>query len=222
MRSLLVVAPHPDDESLGCGGTLLRAHASGAEIHWLIVTSMTPAGGFSDQAIATRSDEIARVAEAYGFATVHELGLPTTMLDTLPLGEITSAISGVVSDVAPTEVLLPFRHDIHSDHTIVFDAAASATKTFRAPSIRSVLVYETLSETDFGVRPDTGGFRPQVFVDIGAHLEDKLSILEVYTSEMHSFPFPRSNEAVRALATLRGAQAGAQAAESFMLVKEIR
>ena len=222
MRSLLVVAPHPDDESLGCGGTLLRARASGAEVHWLIVTAMTADGGFSDEQITTRSNEIDRVAEAYDFASVHQLGLPTTMLDTLPLGEITGAISNVVRDVAPSDVLLPFRNDIHSDHTVVFDAAASATKSFRAPSVRSVLMYETLSETDFVVRPEAGAFSPQVFLSVEDHLEKKLEILDIYTSEMHPFPFPRSTEAVRALAMLRGAQSGARAAEAFMLVKAVR
>jgi LmbE family N-acetylglucosaminyl deacetylase len=222
VRSLLVVAPHPDDESLGCGGTLLRARSQGTEIHWLIVTAMTAAGGFSDESISTRSDEIDRVAEAYGFASVHQLGLPTAMLDTIPLGEITGAIGKVVREVAPGDVLLPFRNDIHSDHTVVFDAAASATKSFRAPSIRSVLMYETLSETDFGVRPGAGAFAPQVFVDVHDHLERKLEILATYASEMGEFPFPRSSDAVRALAMLRGAQSGVRAAEAFMLVKAVR
>src|SRR6185437_5255433 len=172
------------DESLGCGGTLLRAHARGAETHWLIVTAMTVAGGFPAERIGTRSAEIEQVAKAYGFASVHQLGLPTTMLDTIPLGEVTGAIANVVRDVAPTEVLLPFRNDIHSDHTVVFDAAASATKSFRAPSIRSVLMYETLSETEFGVRPEAGAFAPQVFVDVHDHLERKLEILAMYAGEM--------------------------------------
>ena len=222
MRNVLVVAPHPDDESLGCGGTLLRARAEGAAVHWLVVTAATTAGGFSEDVITTRAREIESVAAAYGFTSVHQLGYPTTTLDTVPLGDLTGAIGQVVRDVAPAEVLLPFRNDVHSDHTVVFDAAVSATKTFRAPSVRSVLMYETLSETDFGVRPEAAAFRPQVFVDITGHLDRKIEILATYASEMHPFPFPRSDEAVRALATLRGAQAGVQAAESFMLVKEVR
>jgi LmbE family N-acetylglucosaminyl deacetylase len=157
----------------------------------------------------------------YGFASVHDLGLPTTLLDTLPLGDIVQAVSRVFNVVRPEVVYLPYRGDAHSDHKVVFDAAAACTKSFRYPSIRRVLAYEALSETDFGIDPDASGFRPNVFNDISAHLEDKIAILKVYASELEDFPFPRSEQAVRALAALRGVVAATQAAEAFMLLKEL-
>lgn len=218
---VLVVAPHPDDETLGCGGTLLRHRAEGAEAHWLIVTAMTRQAGYSAERIAARDAEIAEVAARYGFAGVHRLGLPTTYLDTVPMSDVVGAVVAVVNEVVPDIVYVPHRHDVHSDHTVVFDAVVAATKTFRCPSIRSLLAYETLSETDFGVRPD-GAFRPTLFVGIADHLEEKLSILDLYGPEMQPFPFPRSREAVAALAALRGAQAGTTAAEAFTVLKEVR
>jgi LmbE family N-acetylglucosaminyl deacetylase len=216
---VLVIAPHPDDESLGCGGTLLRHHDEGTEVHWLIVTAMT--SDYSAERIAAREREISEVAARYGFASVHRLDLPATLLDTLPIREVVGGIARVVSAVEPHTIYLPHRHDVHSDHTVVFDATVAATKSFRAPSVRALHVYETLSETDFALRPD-GAFRPSLYVDVTEQLEEKLDILDLYEGEILDFPFPRSRKTVTALATLRGAQAGVHAAEAFMTLKEVR
>jgi len=219
---VLCIAPHPDDETLGCGGTLLRHVAEGAEVHWLIVTSMDPARGFTPERIARRDREIEEVALAYGFTAVHRTHLPTTRLDTLPKSDLVTAISQVVQKVLPRTMYVPYRNDAHSDHAAVFDAAVACTKSFRYPSIRKVLAYETLSETEFGMRTDDPGFRPNVFVDTSAWIDRKIGIMERYAGEMAPFPFPRSRECLQAQATLRGSQAGVSAAEAFMLLKEIR
>jgi len=97
----------------------------------------------------------------------------------------------------------------------------SSTKSFRYPFIKRVLVYETISETDFGMKPEDGGFRPNVFNNISDFLEEKLNILDIFESEMGDFPFPRSRIALTALSQLRGAQSNCEAAEAFMLIKEI-
>lgn len=220
MSVVLVVAPHPDDETLGCGGTLLRHAADGDVVHWLIVTAPTEALGFSAERIALREREIQEVAERYGFASVHALGLDTTRLDVLPIADLVGAMSAVFKTVEPETVYLPYRGDVHTDHAAVFDAAVACTKWFRYPSVRRVLVYETLSETDFSVDPDTAGFRPTVFVDVSAYLDEKVRIMEVFKSEMGAFPFPRSERAIRSLAHVRGAASGFEAAEAFMLIRE--
>jgi N-acetylglucosamine malate deacetylase 1 len=125
----------------------------------------------------------------------------------------------VFKEFAPDEVLLPHRGDVHSDHRVVFDAAAACTKWFRYPSVRRVLAYETLSETDFALPPQDA-FVPNYFVDISGHLEAKIAALRIYESELGQPPFPRSVEAVRALATVRGAASGFHAAEAFQLLRE--
>ena len=221
LKNILVIAPHPDDETLGCGGTLLRHKADGCQIHWLLVTSMSEELGFSKQRIAKRTEEIFLAAQEYAFDSVTQLDLPPAALETLPLGQIIAGISDTINKVKPQIVYVPYRNDAHSDHELVFDAAMSATKSFRYPFIKRVLAYETLSETDFGMKPEDGGFRPNVFVDISSYINKKLDIMEVFESEMGEFPFPRSRKALEALATLRGAQSNCQAAESFMLIKEI-
>lgn len=219
MSRTLVIAPHPDDEILGCGGTLLRRKAEGGVLGWLIVTGMDEQSGWSADRIQEREEEISRVASLTGFDNVFNLGLPAARLETLPLREVVAAFSSIFESFKPEELLVPHRGDVHSDHRVTFDTVAACTKWFRYPSVRRVLAYETVSETDFGLSPETV-FHPTVFVDIGKYLERKLEILSVYKTELGEFPFPRSIRAVRALAEWRGASAGYQAAEAFELLRE--
>lgn len=222
MSVVLAIAPHPDDETLGAGGALLRHRAEGDEIHWLIVTAMTEGLGFSSERMAERDKAIDAMAADYRFASMHRLGFPIARLETMALGDIIGPMAEVMKQVRPEVVYLPFSGDVHSDHRVCFNAAAAATKSFRHPYVRRLLAYETLSETDFAVQPDLRPFAPNVFVDISAYLEAKIAMLGHLAEEMGAFPFPRSIEAVRALAQLRGAQAGCIAAEAFVLLKEIR
>ena len=218
----LVIAPHPDDETLGCGGTILKLKAQGAEVHWLIVTTLEGVTGFPQSRVPVRAREIDTVHKAFGFDGVHACSLPAAALDTLDKGALIGAIGTVIKDVRPDRVFLPYRNDVHSDHAAVFDAAIAATKTFRSPFVKSIYAYETISETDFGLRPDDPGFRPNLYEDISGYLDRKISIMSLFEGEMGQFPFPRSEECLRALATLRGAQANCHAAEAFMILKEIR
>ena len=221
MKTVLIVAPHADDETLGCGGTILKLIGQGYQVHWLIVTGMTEGIGYSKSQIAHRNKEIKKVAKAYGFIATHELKLPSARLETIPKGEVIGLISKVVSRVKPEIVFTAYRNDAHSDHEIVFDAVMSATKTFRYPFIKKVIVYETISETDYGMKPEDGGFKPNIFVDIDGYLAEKLDIFENFETEVGAFPFPRSRKAIESLAFVRGAQCNAEAAEGFMLIKEI-
>jgi LmbE family N-acetylglucosaminyl deacetylase len=221
MNSIVVVAPHPDDETIACGGTLLRHKDRGDKIHWILVTKMTEDQGFSPARIASRKEQIAKITASYPFDGLYELEFPTTMLDCIPIGDIVNKVSSVFKEICPNVVYLPYPGDIHSDHKVVFNAGLACTKWFRYPSVKRVLVYEALSETEFCGDPDSNGFRPNVYVDITNYQEKKLRLAEVYTGEMAEFPFPRSEEAMRALAKLRGTACGCQAAEAFMLIKEI-
>lgn len=215
----LVVAPHPDDEILGCGGTLLRRKAEGGVLGLLIVTGMDEQSGWSAERIRQREEEISAVAALIKFDKLFKLGLPTTRLDTLPVRELVGAFSAVFESFEPEEVLVPHRGDVHSDHRVTFDTVAACAKWFRYPSMRRVLAYETISETELGLSQEAL-FHPNVFVDIGAYLERKLDIMSIYKSELGEFPFPRSIRAIRSLAEWRGASAGFQAAEAFQLLRE--
>lgn len=220
MKRHLVIAPHPDDETLGCGGTLLRAQAEGDKIYWLIVTGISEAQGFTSERVASRHAEINRVSEAYGFAETIRLDFPTTTLDTVPKRTLVSAISQAVERIEPTDIYLPHRRDAHSDHAATFDAAISVSKWFRYGSVERIFVYETPSETDFDLASDSSGFRPTVFVDVSDTIDRKLEIAAIFEGEFAEHPFPRSFEGLRALATIRGAASGFMAAEAFILLRQ--
>lgn len=216
----LVVAPHPDDELLGCGGTLLRRVADGGTVAWLLMTAITEEAGWTVERIQQRTGEIDRVCEGLQVGPCHfyALGFPSAELDRIPMSVLVKRISEAFSDFQPDEVLLPYPGDVHSDHRVTFEAASACTKWFRYPSVKRVLAYETPSETDFGIDPRDSGFKPNVFVDIDVQLERKIELMKIYSSEMGEFPFPRSEGALRALAQLRGSQAGYEAAEAFSLL----
>ena len=217
---VVVIAPHADDETLGCGGTLLRHVALGDRIHWVLVTAMS-SDGYSERQIASRRAEIDTVRQLYGFTSVSELGFPITKLDFIGTSDLVSRIDSVINSIKPEVIYLPFPGDIHTDHKVVFLATASVTKWFRYPSVRKVLACEIQSETDFAVNYDGLAFRPNHYVEITPWLDRKVEILSQYIGEFSSHPFPRSIAAVRALALLRGAQCGCEAAEAFMILKEV-
>jgi LmbE family N-acetylglucosaminyl deacetylase len=220
-KKILVIAPHPDDETLGCGGAILNHKSRGDEVNLLIVTAMTEDRGYAPEKIRERSLEIQKVSDAYGFSSVRQCGFPTTSLDVIPMSEMIRKFGSIFQEVQPHTVYLPYLGDVHTDHHIVFDAVSSCLKWFRYQSVKRVLSYETLSETDAALNPDSNAFRPNVFIDISSFLEKKIDIMKVYRGELGVFPFPRSEEAIRANAALRGVASGCKAAEAFMLLKEI-
>ena len=219
---VVVVALHPDDETLGCGGTLLKHKNSGDEIHWMICTETKKEDGFSSEKVEARNKEISKVAAMYSFDSIHRLGLSTTKVDEYTVSELISKVSSVFQKVRPTILYLPFKSDAHSDHRYMFDAIYSCTKVFRYPYIKAIYMMEVLSETEFSLSTKENSFIPNVFVDVSKYFFEKKKIMKVYESELGEHPFPRSIKSIDALAVLRGSTAGCEYAESFMLLKEIK
>ena len=215
----LVIAPHPDDEVLGVGGTLLRRKAEGHSLGWLIVTSIDAVDGWTDQQVRSRKQEVHKISQLFSFTEVFELGIPTTQLDIVPMKELVGAIAAVFASFQPNEVFVPHWGDVHSDHQAVFRAVASSSKWFRSHSVNRILAYETPSETDFGLNPNES-FTPNVFIDISPYLNKKIGAMRIYESELGKHPFPRSEDSIHALATVRGATSGFQFAEAFQLLRE--
>ena len=220
-RNVLFVAPHPDDETLGCGGVIQKCKADGDKIFWLIITRAYEEDGFNRAQIEDREEEIQVVANMYGFDGVFRLDLKTVALDTYPLKDIVSSIGRVIRETKASVLYLPNASDVHSDHAVVFNAAWSCSKSFRYPTVKEVYVYETLSETEFAAPYAHKGFAPNTFVDITPYLERKNAIIQVFESEVGDHPFPRRTENMTALATLRGAQVGVRYAEAFVCLKRV-
>lgn len=221
MNKAMIISPHPDDETLGCGGTIIKHKSRGDEVYWLIVTNISVEEGYNEGKVKERQVEIDAVSKAYGFKEVFKLDFPTTKLDVIPKNKLINSISKVVESVKPDLIYVPNRNDIHSDHKVAFDVVMSSIKTFRSPFIKKILMYETLSETEFAPPFQNNAFIPNNFSDITAFIEQKITIMEIYKGEMGAHPFPRSKENVNALATFRGATAGVKYAETFMVLKEI-
>jgi N-acetylglucosamine malate deacetylase 1 len=217
---VLVVAPHPDDEVLGVGGGIAWHVAQGHEVRVGVLTRGHPAL-FSDDSIAQVRAEAQAAHQLLGVAHTYFCDeLPAPALDTVPLHAITRVISGWLQEFRPTLLYLPHRGDIHRDHQLAYEAGLVAVRPGYS-SVRRVLCYETLSETEWSGPAHEAAFVPTVFLDITAHLEAKLAAMRCYTSQLKAFPNPRSLENITALARLRGATVQLPAAEAFVLVREL-
>lgn len=221
-KKVLVVSAHPDDETLGAGGTLLRHIEQGDDVYWLIITNIFEDQGFSEDRVKSRQHEITEVAKAYGFKRTLKLDYPTMSLSSHSLGKLIPDISNVFQEIQPEVIYTLNRSDAHSDHRIVFDAVMACTKSFRYPYIHEVLMYECISETEFAPAVPEKVFQPNCFVDISGVIDRKIEIMDIYESEMGEHPFPRSERNIRALATFRGATAGMEYAEAFQILKSYR
>lgn len=217
MSKVLCVAVHPDDETLGCGGTLLKHKSNGDEIHWLICTQTNTKNDF----YKIREDEIKKVTQLYDFDSVSNLKLNSMQVDEYTMSELIGKISKIINEIQPEIIYLPFKGDVHSDHRVIFDATYSCTKSFRYPFIKKIYMMETLSETEFAVSTVENSFIANSFNNITPFIDKKIEIMQVFKSEIEEHPFPRSIKNIEALATFRGASCGCEYAESFMLIKEI-
>ncbi|WP_428630646.1 PIG-L deacetylase family protein [Sphingopyxis sp.] len=220
MGNTLVIAPHADDEILGCGGTLSRLAAAGCPTTVAIVTKGT-APQFSEKLVSQIYAETKAAHHLVGVGKTIYLDLPAAALDTVPAAQLNAALAGLMQDVAPETVFVPFVGDIHMDHQLTFLAALVASRPRHLGAPRRIYAYETLSETNWYAPGITPAFIPNVFVDISKTLETKLDAFRCFASQVREFPDERSIEAIRALAIMRGASMYLGAAEAYMLVRQI-
>jgi N-acetylglucosamine malate deacetylase 1 len=219
--NVLAISAHPDDETLGCGGTLLKHRAGADAVFWIIAT-VCHEPQWSASTIEQKAAEVDRVAAAYS-ATPIRLGFPNARLDIVGVEELMRPIERAVDQIRPEIVYLLNGGDIHTDHHALFTAAMSVLKPFymKRRGIRRVLSYETLSSTEAAPPGGARTFVPNVFSDISEYLDRKLDIMSLYETEIHEDPMPRSLTAIRALARYRGSTIGAEYAEAFALVREL-
>jgi len=216
-KRALVVAPHPDDEVLGVGGTIAKLTGQEWKVSVCIVTKGDDA--FPKGLIERGRREASRVHLDLGVCNTVYLDLPAAKLDQLPHHVLNARLAEVMEAVRPEIVLFPFWGDIHRDHRLVAESVLVVTRP-HGTGATLVAAYETLSETNWG-RPLSNGFEPDMFVDITDQLSLKLEAVSTYKSQMQRFPHERSVEAVRHLAHLRGAEVGRRAAEAFVSVRHV-
>ena len=200
--NVLVVSPHPDDETLGAGGTLLKLKKQGHRIYWLNITDMKPEDGWGAERIAHRQEQISDVTDYYGFAKAYNLAFPAARLSSIDEGKIIGKVKKVYDEVRPEWLIIPGNYDAHSDHHVVYNCCMAAAKTFRAPYIKRITTMEIISETEFGYQYEK--FQPNFYVDITNELEGKIEAMKIYDTEIENSPFPRNLANIRALSMLRG------------------
>lgn len=227
MKNALVVAAHPDDEVLGCGGTMARMADEGWNVSVLILAEgATSRGDKRDRAghasdLSALADCARRAAAILGAKDVELADFPDNRMDGVELLDVIKRVEQAIDRVRPTRVLTHRLGDVNVDHTVVHHAVAAACRPLPASSVAEVLYFEVASSTEWRFTHALPSFAPNFFVDVEASLDRKLRALEAYASEMCPFPHPRSIQAVEHLARWRGATVGRAAAEAFELGRRV-
>jgi LmbE family N-acetylglucosaminyl deacetylase len=225
--NILIIAAHPDDEVLGCGGTIGRLSQEGHDVHIAIlgegITSRFVKREPADQSfVKTLHERSMEAAQFLGAKDVTLLNLPDNRFDTVPLLDIVKLIEEVIDRIAPELVYTQHGGDLNIDHQKVYRATLTATRPVSGSPVQRIYAYEVPSSTEWAFQSFTPLFKPNSFVDIGNTLEAKIEALKLYDSEIRDFPHPRSPEALRASARRWGSVVGLDAAEAFEVVREIR
>ncbi|MGH3384864.1 MAG: PIG-L deacetylase family protein [Nocardioidaceae bacterium] len=217
---VLTVAAHPDDETLGAGGTMAW-HASRGDTVWVCIVT---------DGVTSRHDQVAlqeecarRACATLGVERVVFVGLPDQRLDTLSLLDVITPIEQCIDELRPEVVLTHFQGDVNEDHRLVARATMVATRPV-GTSVRRVCAFEIPSSTDWAPPIPGSVFTPNLYVDIDETLDTKLTAMKAYAgthrSEVRPYPHPRSMEALTAYAQRHGVASGLLAAEPFMLLRE--
>lgn len=228
----LIICSHPDDETLGCGGTIARLTAEGHEVavavfadgvgsRFTMDEQRTPAPSPYHAAVAQRRAQFVQAMRVLGVAGFREFALPDNQFDAVPLLHIAGLVEQCLREIQPDVVYTHWGGDLNQDHALLHRATLIATRPQPGCTVRELLAYEVPSSTEwaFGVMP----FQPNVFVDIsGDLLARKIAAMACYAQEMRPYPHPRSPEALRARAQYWGSVAGTEAAEAFVLMRGVR
>ena len=218
---VLTVAAHPDDETLGAGGTMAW-HAARGDTVWVCI--LTEGVTSRHDRVEQQLDCARRACDVLGVENLVLVGLPDQRLDTLSLLDVIAPIEQCIADLQPDVVLTHFGGDVNEDHRLVSRATMVATRPVAGCSVSKVCAYEVPSSTDWAPPVPGSVFAPNLFVDIAGTLETKLTAMKAYAetfrSEVRPYPHPRSLEALTAYARRHGVVSGLHAAEPFMLLRE--
>jgi LmbE family N-acetylglucosaminyl deacetylase len=221
---VLVIAAHPDDEALGCGGTIANHVNRGDIVQVLFLadgeTSRTGAAR-SKTHIVSRTLSATRASEDLGAKRPIFLGLPDNQLDSISLLRITRKIEAVALKFSPTIVYTHHGGDLNIDHQISHRAAITAFRPIPGQSVKAIYCFEVLSSTAWCSTTSGSPFVPNRFCDISDTFDLKISALQHYKSELRPYPHARSVDSVRALASYRGAAVGVAMAEAFMVERQL-
>lgn len=214
-RKVMVVAAHPDDEVLGCGGTLIRHSQLGDDIH--IVTLTDGVGSREAGGEAARNEALEFVVKKLG-ATNKAFSFPDNQMDTIPFLQIVQSIEAELDRYSPDLIYTHHYSDLNIDHKLCHQAVLTAVRPQPDCSVKEILCFEVPSATDWGA---SSNFNPNKFVRITEQLEEKETLLNAYEVELRAYPHARSKEAIWSRSIFRGTQVGLEHAEAFFIARKI-
>lgn len=225
--TVLVVAAHPDDEVLGCGGTIARLTREGHDVYVAILgEGITSRYDEHDQAdrelISELHDRSQQVSKIIGVKELFLFDLPDNRFDTVPLLDIIKIIESLIERLQPQIVYTHHGGDLNIDHAITHRAVMTATRPVESCPVKELYTFEVPSSTEWAFGQFQPAFQPNVFVDISVTLGTKIQAMQIYESESRPFPHPRSPEALQTLANRWGSAVGVATAEAFELVRLMR
>ncbi len=220
---ILVIAAHPDDEVLGCGGTIARAAAMGHRVTVMILGQGAASrheapNDLADAEIGRLAESSRRAAALLGVSDVRFLGMPDNRFDSVDLLDIVKPIEALGREFEPTTVYIQHGGDLNIDHAITFRAALTAFRPLPETSVIEVLAFEVASSSEWAFGKFAPTFVADTFVDISNHIDAKMEAMKAYAPELREFPHPRSLEALRMQAGERGSRVGVAAAEAFATI----
>lgn len=226
-KRVLIVAAHPDDEVLGCGGSIAKHSKNGAEVNIIIAAEgITSRNMEIDK--ENRKDEVENLKhcsinalKVMGGNEVHHLGYPDNRMDSITILDIVKEIELKIKKLHPEIIYIHHCGDVNVDHRVLHEAVVTATRPLPNNELKMLLSFEVASSTEWQTINSAPHFIPNIFIDIEDYWEVKEKALNCYASEMRDWPHPRSIHAIKSLAEWRGAQSGKKAAESFMLLRGI-
>lgn len=215
MKKILVITPHPMDETTGMSGTLLKHAANGDELHWLVLTKPEESK-WEKEKLEKNTKELVNIAGQYKFKSFRRLNYIKDSLNETIFKELTEVLKGTFELIKPEIIYLPFINSLNNDYLITFKAVLTAIESFKL-RVKKILCYEVVSNSNFAVK----NFNPNVYIDISEFIDEKLKILNMYEEEIQGYPLAKSADNIRSIAKVRGAEINTEYAEAFMLVKEI-
>lgn len=219
--NVLVIAPHPDDEVLGCGGTIAKHVANNDDVYVVIVTKgCEPI--FPPEQVEQVRDECRKADAFLGVSETFFLDFPASMMEEEPRYKLNDTLIKIVQSIKPDIVYMPHRGDMQLDHKMTVDAVMVALRPKYEHVIKKIYAYETLSETGWDIPNTTNEFIPTSYNDISLFLDKKINAMKIYKSQIAEYPNARSVESMRALAIYRGSMMNLKATEAFVLLREIR
>ena len=224
-QSILILAAHPDDEVLGCGGTIAKLADEGATIHIaFLADGVFSRGGDQKQQqddLYARRGAAQKACDILGANSVSFGEFPDNRMDTIAQLDITRAVEALIAKHRPETVFTHLSGDVNIDHRRTHESVVIACRPQFGHSVKTLLCFEVPSSTEWQLPGSAPVFAPNWFVDISRTLDRKLSALGVYATELRSWPHPRSRRGVEHLAHWRGATVGVDAAEAFMLGRQL-